>query len=145
MTSAIADGDVGVTAGLPQLVMQLGSKLQQCWEEAAQEYGITGAQAGILMHLGEPIPMNQLAIEMTCQPSNLTAMIDRLEEAGFVRREPGMVDRRVKNLVLTREGQSTRSELADVIANNRLFTDALSAAEIDQLTELLSKIIDSAE
>ena len=45
--------------------------------------------------------MSELANALFCDNSNVTGIVDRLEERGLVRREAAEGDRRVKLLVLT--------------------------------------------
>jgi DNA-binding MarR family transcriptional regulator len=58
-----------------------------------------------------PMPMNKLAGALRCDNSNVTGIIDRLEDRGLVRREPSANDRRVKMLTVTPEGEALRERL----------------------------------
>jgi DNA-binding MarR family transcriptional regulator len=60
---------------------------------------------------GKPLPMKQLAASLSCDASNVTGLVDRLESRGLVRRLPGRDDRRVKELDLTPTGARLRAEL----------------------------------
>src|SRR6185369_15639463 len=60
---------------------------------------------------GKPVPMKQLAASLSCDASNVTGLMDRLESRGLIRRQPGTVDRRVKELDLTPMGARLRAEL----------------------------------
>ena len=53
--------------------------------------------------------MRDLGRQMHCDPSFVTAIADMLEKRGLARREASTADRRIKNLVLTREGVGTRA------------------------------------
>ncbi|MGD0198836.1 MAG: MarR family transcriptional regulator [Solirubrobacteraceae bacterium] len=81
--------------------------------EVAAELGLHPAQAGALMHLDveQPPPMNELAAMLHCDSSNITGIIDRLEQRGLVERRPSEHDRRVKHLVLTPLGVQTRDDV----------------------------------
>jgi DNA-binding MarR family transcriptional regulator len=57
------------------------------------------------------MPMNKLAGALRCDNSNVTGIIDRLEDRGLVRREPSANDRRVKMLTVTPEGEALRERL----------------------------------
>jgi MarR family len=48
---------------------------------------------------------------MHCDPSFVTAIADLLEKRGLARREASTADRRIKNLVLTRDGISLREKI----------------------------------
>ena len=79
--------------------------------EIAHELGLAPQQAGALRMLGEPVPMGNLADALHCDSSNVTGLVDRLEQRGLVRRESAPGDRRVKLLVLTEEGKRLRREI----------------------------------
>jgi DNA-binding MarR family transcriptional regulator len=79
--------------------------------QIAHELGLAPQQAGALRALAEPVPMGDLAAALHCDSSNVTGIVDRLEERGLVRREPAEGDRRVKMLVLTADGERMRREI----------------------------------
>src|SRR5215217_3614258 len=54
-------------------------------------------------------PIGDLASEWGCDPSNATYIVNRLEKAGYARRESSAEDRRVKLVFLTELGAATRS------------------------------------
>ena len=58
---------------------------------------------------GEAVPMRSLAARLDYDASNLSVLIDRLERRGAVERRPDPGDRRVKELVLTPEGERLRA------------------------------------
>src|SRR5436190_1586908 len=60
---------------------------------------------------GRPVPMGRLADTLSCDASNVTGLVDRLESRGLVRRQPSSDDRRVKVLVLTSAGTRVRARL----------------------------------
>jgi DNA-binding MarR family transcriptional regulator len=77
------------------------------------ELGISPQQSMAIGSLkpGEPMPMSALAEALDCDNSNITGIVDRLEAAGFARRQPDPRDRRVKAVVLTEKGEWTRIEI----------------------------------
>ena len=109
---------------------------------AASELELHPAQAGALLQLAAPLPMNELAARLGCDNSNVTGLIDRLEVRGFVTRQPSSDDRRVKHLVLTVAGRRLRERmLARVGQPTRGFLQ-LSAAEHRQLGDLLRRVLE---
>src|SRR5438552_14831561 len=54
-----------------------------------------------LIEPGRPLPMSRLAETLSCDASNVTGLVDRLESRDLVRRQPSPGDRRVKVLQLT--------------------------------------------
>jgi MarR family transcriptional regulator, organic hydroperoxide resistance regulator len=81
----------------------------------AAELELSPAQCHVL-HLiepGRPIPMGQLAETLSCDASNVTGLVDRLESRGLLRRRPSDADRRVKVLDLTATGVRLRTVLLE--------------------------------
>src|SRR3954470_17947274 len=64
-----------------------------------------------LIEPGRPLPMRRLADTLSCDASNVTGLVDRLESRGLVRRAPSPDDRRVKVLELTPAGSRLRTQL----------------------------------
>jgi len=80
----------------------------------ASEFDLSPPQVMALRQLDpdEPKPMSELAIALRCDNSNVTGIIDRLEDRGLVQRRPGEHDRRVKMLMITERGAQVRAGLA---------------------------------
>ena len=78
--------------------------------ELQAERGITLGWYDALVHLEEAedgLRMNELAARILFSKSGLTRVIDRMEEAGLVRRERPADDRRVVKVYITQEGLET--------------------------------------
>jgi MarR family transcriptional regulator, organic hydroperoxide resistance regulator len=58
------------------------------------------------------LPMSELAEALHCDNSNVTGIVDRLEDRGLVERRSATHDRRVKMLVVTPKGAEVREQLA---------------------------------
>jgi MarR family transcriptional regulator, organic hydroperoxide resistance regulator len=80
----------------------------------ASEFDLSPPQVMALRQLdpAEPKPMSELAIALRCDNSNVTGIVDRLEDRGLVQRRPGEHDRRVKMLMITERGAQVRAGLA---------------------------------
>ncbi len=105
----------------------------------------------VLIHLHEAprgrLRLQALAESVVLSRSGLTRLIDRMEKAGVVRREPATDDRRGSYAVLTAEGRR-RFESAwpgHVRRVNDHFARHLSAAEVRALTATLAKLIAANE
>jgi DNA-binding MarR family transcriptional regulator len=95
-----------------------------------------------LIEPGRPVSMKQLASTLSCDASNVTGLVDRLEARGLVVRRPGHADRRVKELDLTPEGARLRDELvARMTAPPQSFT-RLSGADQRTLVRILTLLRD---
>ncbi len=103
-------------ADLCALVNQLARQIQDHVHECAATVGLTATQAIALYELSEPLTMRQLAVRMACEPSNVTFVIDKLENRGLVSRQPHPSDRRAKQLVLGPRGAELREELKRVMS-----------------------------
>jgi MarR family transcriptional regulator, organic hydroperoxide resistance regulator len=114
---------------------------------AASELDLHPAQAAALLQLESPLPMNELAAGLACDNSNVTGLVDRLAARGLVGRQANPHDRRVKRIVLTREGARLREQLRQIVSRPPAGIDRLSAAEQRQLRGLLRRMMqdDSAE
>src|SRR6266571_8964655 len=76
-----------------------------------------------VLHLIEPVrplPMSRLADTLSCDASNVTGLVDRLESRGLVQRQPSTLDRRVKVLQLTPTGSRIRAQLLRRMAERSL-------------------------
>jgi MarR family transcriptional regulator, organic hydroperoxide resistance regulator len=60
-----------------------------------------------------PVPMSELADALHCDNSNVTGIVDRLEDRGLVERRSASHDRRVKMLAVTERGAVVRERLAE--------------------------------
>jgi DNA-binding MarR family transcriptional regulator len=80
----------------------------------ASEFELSPPQVMALRQLDpdEPKPMSELAIALRCDNSNVTGIVDRLEDRGLVERHPAEHDRRVKMLRITERGAEVRARLA---------------------------------
>jgi DNA-binding MarR family transcriptional regulator len=112
----------------------------------ASEFELSPPQVMALRHLdpSEPRPMSELACALHCDNSNVTGIVDRLEDRGLVERHPAAHDRRVKMLVVTERGAQRRARLSE-----RLDTapEALARlSEADQLTlrDIMRRALDQA-
>jgi DNA-binding MarR family transcriptional regulator len=85
--------------------------------------------------------MGELAQHMHCDSSNITGIVDRLEERGLVERGAAEGDRRVKLVALTAAGERLRAELARRRAVPPPELAALSQAELKKLRDIFTKAI----
>jgi DNA-binding MarR family transcriptional regulator len=109
---------------------------------AASELELHPAQAGALLQLASPLPMNELAAVLACDNSNVTGLVDRLEARGLVARQANPDDRRVKRVVLTAAGSRLRDQLLEHVGRPPAGIERLSPAEQRQLRDLLRRVVD---
>src|SRR5678816_1121653 len=128
--------------GAWQLLVQLFFTQRATLPPLAAELELSPAQCHVL-HLiepGRPIPMGQLADTLSCDASNVTGLVDRLESRGLVRRRPSDADRRVKVLDLTPAGARLRAVLVDRMTAPPDMLSRLSPADQRALVRILSQL-----
>jgi len=87
--------------------------------------------------------MREIARALGCDPSNVTLIGDKLEQAGLVTRQAHSDDRRSRVLTLTDTGRQLRERLLTrLVAATPL--PSLTAREQHQLGRLLAKLGSSA-
>ena len=106
-------------------------------------YGLSARQFWALRYLDEHrgLSMVDLSRALLTDKSNITAIVDRLELAGFARRSPDQTDRRVILITLTPAGRALRDE---VNYHHELriqeLVGAVDASRFGELVELLNPI-----
>ncbi|GGY34171.1 MarR family winged helix-turn-helix transcriptional regulator [Streptomyces tanashiensis] len=108
---------------------------------AAASENLTASQGKALTVLRRgPAAMRALAETMTCDASNMTGIIDRLEKRGLVRREAGASDRRVKYVILTAEGERVTDAIRAKMRTTQEGLDRLDEQDRDALYTLLERV-----
>jgi DNA-binding MarR family transcriptional regulator len=89
----------------------------------------------------EGVTMSELSRMLLVSNGNATAVVDRLEKDGLVRRTPSEADRRTVFVALTAEGLAQFEGLAaeHEAEVDRLFA-GLSEADLDTLTDILKRM-----
>ena len=108
------------------------------------EFDLSPIQCHVL-HLiepGRPLPMSRLADTLSCDASNVTGLVDRLESRGLVRRRSSPQDRRVKVLQLTTTGARLRTQLLRQMTGGSLPLSRLSLDQQRTLVKLLEALVD---
>ena len=107
----------------------------------ASEFELSPPQMFTLLHLrdGEPVPMREVAAHLRCDNSNVTGIVDRLEDRGFVARATAAHDRRVKHLTITAEGRAIADRVAERMGRPPAELDRLTREEQRHLRDLLRR------
>jgi DNA-binding MarR family transcriptional regulator len=113
-----------------------------------REHGIefNSAQGRILFVLWERdgIPITELAQATMLSKSTLTSMLDRLEEAGHLRREPSPEDRRVTLIALTEKNRLLRDRYNQVSKEmTELFYEGFTPEEVASFEDYLRRILEN--
>lgn len=132
------------------LIMEAKAGLWRSFEHGLAEHGaVTGQSFEILLRLArspaQRLHMSELADQTTLSASGLTRAVDRLVSDGLVAREPCPTDGRVVFAVLTEAGRARVSHALPIhVAQiTELFSTALTAPEIEQLTVLMRRLRDA--
>jgi len=126
------------------LLLRASFLAKQGLVKMAEQHDLTLAQvfALSLLEAGTPVPMKSVAVQLGCDASTATGIVDHLLTLGFIERKEAKNDRRIKNIELTASGQKLRKNLLEQIsANNSPALSSLSPDEISALKILLTKIL----
>ncbi|RJL35905.1 MarR family winged helix-turn-helix transcriptional regulator [Bailinhaonella thermotolerans] len=123
-----------------KLAHRFTQKLGVRVRRAADELGLTPTQVVALRELSEPITARELADRMSCEASNATFVLDRLEEQGLIERRPHPTDRRAKRIVLTGAGERRRAEVVRRLSAHSPLA-ALDPAQQESLRDLLRALV----
>jgi len=109
-----------------------------------RRYGITPPHGHALLLLADaPRPMRELAEQMDCDASYITAIVDRLEEAGLAVRRASDRDRRVKEVALTDRGRACIAAVRRVQQDPPAALQVLSGADRRALAKILARLPDA--
>jgi DNA-binding MarR family transcriptional regulator len=100
---------------------------------------LTFAQAGSL-------PLSKIGERLQVHATSVTNVIDRLEAAGLVRREPNPRDGRGTLAVITGDGRRVAQEATAELNAARFGLSTLDLAELRQLFDILRRVrVDAAD
>jgi DNA-binding MarR family transcriptional regulator len=111
-----------------------------------KELGLTPGHLKVLSALepDDPRPMGVVADACHCDPSMATWLVDRLEERGLVERRMVASDRRVKTVVLTPLGVTTKERLFDLMFAPPQELRSLDRQTLESLRRELAKLSSAA-
>ena len=127
-----------------QLLVKFFFAQREHLPSSGAELGLSPVQCHVL-HLiepGRPLPMGRLADTLSCDASNVTGLVDRLEARGLVERRPSADDRRVKVLHLTPAGSRLRAQLLRRMSGRLHPLSRLSLEEQRTLVKILEALVD---
>ena len=107
--------------------------------EIAHKLGVTPSLLGALRFLEQPQTMGRMAELLRCDPSNVTGIVDALEERNLADRKPSDDDRRVKVVELTAAGKKLRARAVEEMYKPPAWIEDLSAADQRALRDILRR------
>ena len=129
-------------------IKQVGTRLFDRMLAEADIDAFNGAQGRMLYVLwqGDGITISQLSAQTSLANTTLTSMLDRMEQADLIRREPSPKDRRALLIYLTDKARSLRGDYDRLSQQmNRRYYEGFSQEEIIQLEGFLQRILDNLE
>jgi MarR family transcriptional regulator, organic hydroperoxide resistance regulator len=91
-----------------------------------------------------PVPMSELAEALHCDNSNVTGIVDRLEDRGLVERRSASHDRRVKMLAVTPRGAEIRERLAERLEQPPTPLAGLSPEDQRTLRDIMRRALEQS-
>ncbi len=129
-------------------ILRTGDQYQVQFARLFRPYGLTPSQYNVLRILrgeGKPLPILEIASRTITVVPGITGLVDRLEEAGFVKRERCREDRRVIWVTLTEKAREALAALDEPLEElHKRLIGHLSHAELKELIRLLEKARESA-
>ena len=137
--------------GIVDRIMGLDRRLRRMMEETLSERELSWGEwkvLGLLRQAGPPYRRSPgyLAVHAELSSGAMTNRLDRLEEAGLIRRRPDTGDRRSIHVELTELGGKAYDDSASAQASKEaLVASALNEREQEQLNNLLRRLMLAAE
>jgi DNA-binding MarR family transcriptional regulator len=127
------------------LLAQLGAHAATQFAEKLGALELTPPDAGILrlLRIAAGLSQQELAAKLRIHPSRLVAILDNLEQRGFLERRANPDDRRLYSLHLTEDGGKILEKIGKVAREHQdALLSALNREERNQLASLLLRIAD---
>jgi DNA-binding MarR family transcriptional regulator len=125
------------------LISQLGFFTSKGFMDALAPIGIDPREFLLMRFVvaDEGRSQQALAERLAIPASRMVALVDRLEEAGFIERRPDKDDRRVRRLHLTRKGRGVLERAGKIaIDYETRLCAGINREEREQLIDLLQKL-----
>lgn len=134
------DPAAAARAEVVELLFAYVEKLRAHFESVAQSHDLTPVQAKVVLFLGQPEPMRCIADSLSCDPSNITGVVARLEERGLLSRVEDPADRRVKFLQATAAGKKLRESFELALFRDVPGMEGLTRAQIADVKNTLAML-----
>ncbi|RWF40888.1 MULTISPECIES: MarR family transcriptional regulator [unclassified Mesorhizobium] len=137
-------GQIGLQQFAPYLMNRIMGRYNATLRDDFRKQGLTISQVRTLAVLSvtDGVTVNDLSVYTVIEQSTLSRTLDTLEGQGFVRREQGVSDSRIRHVFLTDEGRAefTRAWPAMHDAFEAMFDD-VGDAEYAALIATLQKML----
>jgi DNA-binding MarR family transcriptional regulator len=142
----VVDIDLDVE-GIVDRIGMINGRMKKAQKATLREHGLTPEEWGVMtrLRLGSDACRSSpgdLANDLELSSGAMTSRLDRLEDAGLVRRLPDPDDRRAVVVELTAKGREAWDTSANVQGRREaFFARTLTKAEQKQLNTLLRKLL----
>ncbi len=143
--SAVAE-DISLDDFLPYLVNRISNRLNIDLSEDLRTIGLSLPYWRVLavLNVGDGRNIGELSVYTVIEQSTLSRIIDRMEQAGLVRREPGKADARVTEVFMTPKGNEALAQIVPIAMKHyRRAVDGLDEAEMAALVRTLHKVLEN--
>ncbi|MFL6747483.1 MAG: MarR family winged helix-turn-helix transcriptional regulator [Sphingomicrobium sp.] len=128
---------------MKELAWEIGEtyrSLRRYYDRRAAALGVTTAQWRVLAWLGHSPGLKQveLAERLDVEPITAGRIIDRLEEAGLVERQPDPVDRRAWRLMLTAKAGPIIARLTELA--EEMSDEAFADFDVEELEAMRTRL-----
>jgi DNA-binding MarR family transcriptional regulator len=133
--------------GIVERINGLSRRIGREMEETLKDFDLNSGEyevLGSLLRAGPPYRRSpgELAKHKELSSGAMTNRLDRLEQAGLVRRLPDLADRRAIQVELTKEGKRRREEaFAAQAEKEAVVLSALGKREREELNVLLRRLM----
>ena len=141
------EGDLGAGTGSAAEAWRLMTSVMMARKEQfpqiAASFKLNPGALHALLTLDPDVPksMSTLAGGWGCDASNVTWLVDRLEEQGLVERRTHPTDRRVRTVALTPKGVKVRQQVDAMIHEAPAAIAALGDSDLETLCRVLRKVV----
>lgn len=124
-------------------LLEFSLKTKQHLVAISASHDLTSMQAATLLLLDDhtPRPMKNLSVLFQCDASNVTGLVDGLEQKGLVERLSDPNDRRIKTIRICPAGKKLQQRILQQLTSEggHLF-DPLTESETEQFSKIIEKL-----
>ncbi|MGD9763446.1 MAG: MarR family winged helix-turn-helix transcriptional regulator [Candidatus Binatia bacterium] len=126
-----------------QLLLELLTITRARIPAVAANFSLSEPQCQVLRLLSpdEPVHMVALAKRLACDASNITGIVDRLEDRGLLVRRPVPHDRRMKVVALTPRGAKLRVRLIERLSELPEAIGRMAVEDQRALRDILRRVL----
>jgi DNA-binding MarR family transcriptional regulator len=129
--------------GVAFLLSQVGAESSKRWAERLAALGLDSRRVMLFWHVAlvEGRSQRELADALGLPETRIVALVDSLEEQGWIERRTSRQDRRARRLFMTERGREGLNRIMQVAEEHEAETaEGLSESERAQLVELLERL-----